>query len=460
MAVLFSKEFGIAEKDIIRIGVFDALLDEDSHFFINIKRLQSTDVPEFIGAYEKINNFFRGIGLLLKNSTPGSKLYREAEKKFCFPEVNGINLGFSNGTHGAGFGKQLRKQIIHDAYEIIQSGSEQPEIFQLTSLFEENVGPDRLSDMVARLIYSNIVAYSKRVYAELGITPENYPTYQFKEGIPKNPYKHYLLLLLPLDILHELPIARCWDDIDRVCRENEAIRAEINDLIGKEWSKMSSSVKKKYIKDWIFKNPERLNRVIISYKNATVEPYNIFNNIDYLVGFLKSTLTISPSSQLTPLEASREIITIYPEWVEMNRGLLVLKESSSRNAEKTVQRTLHATSKYYCQVNNWDISPEEDGGRGPVDFKISRGTDKTVIEIKLTSNRECVHGLEVQIEEYAKVENTENKILLLVNTGVNEERVQAVMDKRDELLKAGKNPAEVIVIDAREKASASKYIPE
>lgn len=397
---------------------------------------------------------------MLKKSSPGSKLYRAAEKKFCFPEVNGINLGFSNGTHGAGFGKQLRKQIIKDAYEIIQSGSEQPEIFQLTSLFEENVGPDRLSDMVARLIYPNIVAYSKRVYVELGITPEKYPSYLFEEGIPWNPYKQHLLLLLPLDILHELPIAKCWDDIDRVCRENEAIRNEINDLIGKEWSKMSSSVKKKYIKDWIFKNPERLNRVITSYKNATVEPYNVFKNVDYLVGFLQSTLTISPNSQPTSLEASREIIAVYAEWVEVNRGSLVLKESSSRNAEKMVQRTLHATSKYYCQVNNWDISPEEDGGRGPVDFKISRGSDKTVIEIKLTSNRECVHGLEVQIEEYAKVENTENKILLLVNTGVNEERVQAVVDKRDEMLKAGKNPAEVIVIDAREKASASKYIPK
>ena len=180
MAVLFSKEFGIAEKDIIRIGVFDALLDEDSHFFINIKRLQSTDVPEFIGAYEKINNFFRGIGLLLKNSTPGSKLYREAEKKFCFPEVNGINLGFSNGTHGAGFGKQLRKQIIHDAYEIIQSGSEQPEIFQLTSLFEENVGPDRLSGYMLNLVlHRRIIRHIslKRVYPKIHINTICYYCY-------------------------------------------------------------------------------------------------------------------------------------------------------------------------------------------------------------------------------------------------------------------------------------------
>ena len=91
-------------------------------------------------------------------------------------------LGFSSGTHGAGFGSMLRAQIIKDAYEIIHSGSEQPEIFHLVGLFEENVGPDRLSDMVARIIYSDIVAYSKRIYRTLDISPETYPEYIFEDG--------------------------------------------------------------------------------------------------------------------------------------------------------------------------------------------------------------------------------------------------------------------------------------
>lgn len=46
---------------------------------------------------------------------------------------NGIPLGFSKGTRGAGFGPKLRNQIVKDASEIIKSGSEQPEIFHLTS---------------------------------------------------------------------------------------------------------------------------------------------------------------------------------------------------------------------------------------------------------------------------------------------------------------------------------------
>ncbi len=55
--------------------------------------------------------------------------------------------------------------------------------------------------------------------------------------------------------------------------------------------------------------------------------------------------------------------------------------------------TVHGTANFYCEINNLDISPESNTGRGPVDFKISREEDKTVIEIKLTSNnkkRRCL----------------------------------------------------------------------
>ena len=87
-------------------------LDEDSSFFINIKLLKECKVPEFVESYNKINERFREIGLLLQNGPPGSRLYRAAYAKFNFPEVNGINLGFSSSTRGAGFGKGLREQII------------------------------------------------------------------------------------------------------------------------------------------------------------------------------------------------------------------------------------------------------------------------------------------------------------------------------------------------------------
>ncbi len=249
IAILFSTKFNIPKEQLKEMGVFDVLLDEDSSFFINIKRLKECKVPEFVESYNKINERFREIGLLLQNATPGSRLYRAAYEKFNFPEVNGINLGFSSSTHGAGFGKGLRAQIIKDAYEIIQTGSNNPEIFHLVGLFEDNVGPDRLSDMIARIIYNEIVAYTQRILSELKINAENYPRFVFRNGLVVNPYKRKFLLLLPESILHELPIAKCWDDIDRVCSENEAIKAEINEEIGNTWRRMPTPERKEYLRE-------------------------------------------------------------------------------------------------------------------------------------------------------------------------------------------------------------------
>lgn len=458
MAVLFSSEFNISEEQLKALGVFNTFLDEDSHFFINVKRLQATTVPEFAAGYAKVNQYFHNIGILLKASrSDKDRTYKEAFRRFNFSEVNGINLGFSSGTHGAGFGSMLRAQIIKDAYEIIHSGSEQPEIFHLVGLFEENVGPDRLSDMVARIIYSDIVAYSKRIYRTLNISPETYPEYNFDDGIVINPYKGIKLLLLPVELLHELPIARCWDDIDRVCRENDAIRAEINDIVGSEWAKMRSAEKKQYLRNWIFMNPEKAGRVIESYKASTVAQYDPLSDLDYLIGHMQNTFAAKSDGDDDSYSAAIEIVDNYQEWVEHHRGAVVIQESNSRSREKTVQRTIHAVALVFCKKYNWDISPETDSGRGPVDFKISRGSDKTVLEVKLSSNPDCVHGLEVQIEEYAKAEATDKKVFILVNTGQGESRIKAVMEKHEEMLSAGMNPAKVVVIDARIKNAASTH---
>jgi hypothetical protein len=393
---------------------------------------------------------------LLSKAQAGDKLYRSAVKKFNFPEVNGINLGFSKSNRGAGFGELLREQIIKDAYEIIKSGTLEPELFHLIGLFEENVGPDRLSDMIARLVSDDIIKYSQRMYSELGITSVTYSGYHFTNGIPKNPYKNSPILLLPTSILHALPIARNWDDIERVCKENEFIRAEINDLVSDEWAKMVSSQKKRYLKEWVFMNPNRLERIINAYKSTTVSEFNPYADIEYLIAFLKNDICM-PEQSDSSFEASMKVLEAYKQWVEFHRGSNVLAEAYTRNAEKTVQRTIHSTALMFCKEKNWDISPDTDKGRGPVDFKISRGNDKTVIEVKLTSNKDCVHGLEVQIEEYAQAEQTNNKIFVIVDNGVNSGRVKSVFKKSEQLEAENKGPARIFVIDAKPKESASIY---
>lgn len=69
------------DKDFDAKGVFDAVMDSDSHYFINVTRLKDAKTPEFSEAYDKINAYFRNIALLLNQAKEKSikdRFYKEA----------------------------------------------------------------------------------------------------------------------------------------------------------------------------------------------------------------------------------------------------------------------------------------------------------------------------------------------------------------------------------------------
>lgn len=246
-------EFLEIDNGLDDLGTFDARIDKDSHFFINIVRLKHSSTPEFANAYELINSRFSDIATLLSNAespTRSDKFFRSARQLFDFSEVNGINLGFSESTSGSGFGDQLSTIVLQDAYQIVKAGSNQPEIFHLVSLFEENVGPDRLSDMIASIIKPCIISYTQRILNELDINSRTRAQLEFdNNGLVINPYKGCSLLLLPTDVLHKLPIAKNWEDVNYAAERNAAIRREINHEIGDVWEKWHSSDRKNYVKE-------------------------------------------------------------------------------------------------------------------------------------------------------------------------------------------------------------------
>lgn len=454
------------DDELDQLGVFDAIITTDSHFFINLLRLKNTTVPHFKDSYNKINSYFDNIMMLLDASQKkGDKFYRTALRSFSFSGVKGINLGFSETGVDAGFGKTLSERVINDAFEIVKSGSKQPQIFQLVGLFEDGVAADRLSDMIATLISDDIHKYTRWVNEELDINEERYPEIQFEDGIAINPFKGCELLYLPVDILHELPIARDWDDIDRVIFENRAIRDEVNEAVGAEWYKMASYQKKSFLKEHIFKDRERCARVIEGYERDSIGEVSLKKNSDYFFAeaFRKMRrsgvldfLEHSDKTEVSSWDAAIKVLGLCKDFIENNKGWDIVQSVPTNKAEKTVQRLLHSSGAYYCEQNNIDLSFEANEGPGPVDLKVSRGTDKTVVEIKLSSNQDYLHGYTDQIEEYAKAEHTDQRIFVYVQTGNNPGRDKTIKEEHDKRQQNGQNPPLLYVIDSRPKTSASK----
>lgn len=451
-------------------GIFDPIMETDSKFFINIQRLKKAETLEFQGSYEKINELFRKIIKLLDKASQKSTadlFFKQALELFDFPEnkgVNGIGLGFSEGRSGSGFGPILSRRVIDNAYDIVKAGVDDPEFFQLLPLFQDEVGPDRLSDMIATIILPDIQRYTRRVFDELGITPENYPDKEFSDGNLVNPCegKRCNVLLVPIEILHKLPVAESWEDIDRVVSENNTIRAVMNHGVAEEWTRWSTSSRKNYLKNEIFIKPDVCKQIIEEYCKEELTKYNPEEQIDYFIERIINRIEKLDLSWKSTIGgeaidskcASMEILGFFKRWVENNKGWEVIQDANSRKKEKIVQRIIHFSGLCYIQTNNLALSCEPDEGRGPVDFKVSRGQDTTIIEVKLSTNSEYRNGYENQIEEYGKAENTDSMIYVLIDLG-NPGRVKTIEKLYAVNLKNGRKTPEVMIIDAKEKVSAS-----
>lgn len=458
-----SEYLEIDYEELDDAGVFDAVLEKDSAFFINVQRLKQTAVPEFLGSYTRIQEFFAKIAEILDaadNKSPSDKFFREALRRFSFSEVNEINLGFGDSVIGSGMGPKLRLQVINDAFDLVKKGCKAPELFELIGLFEDGIGPDRLSDMIATIILPDIQSYTKQVMADFEIDADHYDEDLFdSEGYLVNTYKNCRLYFLPIDILHELPVAKSWEDIEVVASKNNAIRMEMNSEVGKVWKQWAATERKAYIRDYIMKDPEAFERVVAAYREEEADVYNLYNDSAYFLGKMlqkiKKTIDFKTveEGEIDSLTGAREVADIFKDWVENNRGWYEIQQAAG--GEKSVQRFVHACAKYYIKINNLDLSCEANEGPGPVDFKVSRGQDRTVVELKLSSNSDYMNGYESQIQQYADAEGTPNMLFILVDNG-HRIRTNRLIEQYNNDLRAGKKVPEVVIVDANMRESASK----
>lgn len=72
-------------------------------------------------------------------------------------------------------------------------------------------------------------------------------------------------------------------------------------------------------------------------------------------------------------------------------------------------------------ASEMDVNREVNNGRGPVDFKISKGSkDTTLVEFKLASNSKLKNNLAKQVDIYKKASNTDRAIKVILYFNDNE----------------------------------------
>ena len=80
--------------------------------------------------------------------------------------------------------------------------------------------------------------------------------------------------MIPSELLHELPIAREWEDIDTVCAINRELREQINAAIGDQWKDLGTASKKQIAKRILLSRKDILMDLINTYRQAHLEEYD------------------------------------------------------------------------------------------------------------------------------------------------------------------------------------------
>ena len=105
------------------------------------------------------------------------------------------------------------------------------------------------------------------------------------------------------------------------------------------------------------------------------------------------------------------------------------------------------------QRTDLDLNAEVNNGRGPVDFKVSKGKkNASLVEFKLAKNTSLEKNLQHQVAIYEKASDT--KISIKVIMYFNDSELQRVTDiiKRLKL----SDCKDIVLIDASPKTSGSK----
>jgi len=270
---------------------------------------------------------------------------------------------------------------------------------------------------------------------------------------------------VPQDILRDLPVANDWSGIEKAAYENQKVRDRVNSMLS-GIAKPTVADRKAALKKAALTSSEAFNQFLAAVKEHTVGYDPALDALGYYK--IKSILSGDPSAlksddsyniEKDP-EALRDFvkvtIEVFQHHVEKGNLWEELWVEGKPKKERAAQLIYFALADCFCMANDVDISPEANMGGGPIDFKFSKGYNARVLVEMKRSSGTVVHGYEKQLEIYKDASRTNFGIFVVMDFGGLGQKLSKIKKLRKERLDRGEPASEIVVINARKKASASK----
>lgn len=475
MNVYFSDYFYVSKEDLEEYGAFNVSLINDLPVFIDPFLLFNSEEREYQELHDEIIKYIR----FLRDMSEAGKISKGLVRHwFLFPEVKQNWLGFSKvGNGGSGLGPDFANALTENLNNIFNDfGAEKitkSSHLEKLCLIKDGVGKDSISDFTTNLIKSFLCKYtadfstkyvqSSRTKTVLVPHAEfNYSTRRWTSKKYTLPYiDGDYVLLTPKDILtkdeawiNKHDIVGNFDDIiDAI--PNVELRDQVNEYFLR---RVPEDAKQREINEAIAKTlrnfPELIDRYIrlkedtgdqavaLSEQKVRETEAVFIHQVANLIASLKEETSFYETPDDTHSEAYNRVMFLKQN-IENNDGYRIFYSNGQPIKRESDLQLMFRLTWYASQD---DVNSEVNNGRGPVDYKISRGSkDSTLIEFKLASNSKLKQNLANQVEVYKAANQTTKSIKVILYFSDGELlRVQKVM--RDLELKEGK---ELVLIDAQ-----------
>jgi hypothetical protein len=467
--ILFSSHFAIAPKTLVDAGLIDPFLTTDTPLFVD-PVLLAKSANEIIrvdaqAAFRK--HFGNLVRLLAISDREGDAPWRAAEHLLNLhePPENGLGYGGSSRS-GSSRPEEIRLKILRTAKEIVTLGSRDPEMISLMGFFEEGVGPDTISDLTTRVIVPQLARITEAFCTKHGIPTKKDDDHEFAlPHFTKPNGDEAATVLVPRDIVRDLPVANDWSGVQAAAEANARIRVRVNALLA-GITKPTASDFKSAVRGAAMESAELFDTFLAAIKDFAAH-YDV--NKDALGYYrMKSLLAEDPSwlkatSKYDLTEGIDAIaamvhqtIALFKHHVENGNLWEQLWIDKVPKRERAAQLIYFAIADSFCIANNIDISPEANMGGGPIDFKFSKGyCARVLVELKRDSGT-VVHGYKTQLEIYKTAAKTFRGIFVVIDYGKLGKKVAQIRAIRAAQLDRGEPASDIVVIDAKPKASASK----
>jgi len=484
MDLYFHEIFRVDEDAVEQYGAFNVSLVVDLPLFVDPFLLFDSGKTEFKSLHDEIIKYLRYLRDLDlgENADPA-----QLRSLFCFKEVHQNWLGFSKSDNkGRGLGLDFARTLAEGlqalfrdfGVETVTRGSH----LEKLCLIKTGVGRDMISDLTTNLIKGYLCEYTQ-TFAREHLQPPSLATFAVPRAefnydlgvwitkryeLPK--FRDDYVLLTPKEILTKDAI---WINKEDFVREYSDIPASISDpelraqidayfqsvLPGNPTQKDANSAVRRtalkfpelidyYIRrkeDTGFEARQRSGEKVASSFNLYVEQFG------QLVARLQAETNFY-KEPLTSKQAAHEKVAFLKDMIE-NKGCHRLFYSKGKPIRR--EEDLQIAYRLVWHGTLFDVSREVNDGRGPADFKISKGAkDKTLVEMKLASNSGLARNLERQAEIYQKASDAQHAIkVILFFTDGEEAAVKRLLRE----LGIDKSP-DIVLIDARDdnKPSGSK----